>query len=102
MNVKLYEFVKKQETRVIKNSEFNYEYTLLIDCDEIGEFCDAVGSWFFDDGGESCQLMDGYIAINIWSAISNDHLIDYLNLVEECNFHCITKKELLKKVQDEA
>jgi hypothetical protein len=66
----LYEFLQNNETTLYKEnneiiaSVFVYFYNLE-------DFCEIVGSYYFDDGGIEVQMMDGYLCVPI-----NDYIED--------------------------
>ncbi|AZO96172.1 hypothetical protein D7D81_17110 [Halocella sp. SP3-1] len=73
VNVELYEALKENECHLEKNyktGEFEV-WAIILDFN-IREFCEAVGQYYFDEGGADCKLLiGGNIGIKI-----NDIIIE--------------------------
>jgi len=73
----LYNFVDDNNLEYHYHSHENQEDVILfINCDDLKGFCNILGSRVFDDGGISCILKDGYIALWMRDICENED-IDY-------------------------
>lgn len=95
VNAELYEFLKNHETGLSQDCKTNIitAYVLIDFCD-IQDFIDAIGVYWFDEGGLDCKLLNGYIGIDINDIIEAEghNLSSYKNCFEKHDWDCFKEE----------
>lgn len=85
VNVDLYEILKDRECHLCSRDKEIISWVILYHFDLQG-FCEAVGPYYFDEGGAECRLLqNGEIAIHLNGIIEEEgHLLsNYAKCFEE-------------------